>query len=418
MAKHCLLDWLGVSLAGSSEPLCVILRRELAGSGPPEATVIGCPGRGSAHMAALINGAAAHALDYDDMHLTMMGHPTAPVASAVMALAERRGSSGAELVSAFVAGVEVECRLGALVSPSHYARGWHATSTLGTFGAAAACAHLLALQEREWLHALGIAGSQAAGLKGVFGTMSKPLQVGRAAANGLLSAALAASGFTGTPDIVEVHQGFGSTHAEDLAKPDELEGLNDRHLILDTLFKFHAACYLTHSVIEGAAALRRECGVRPEEVAAVELEVNPDVLDVANIVEPRTGLEGKFSLRVATAMALLGHDTADPASYSDARVTAPDVQAMRDRVTVSTGDIGVAAGTVRLRTTDGRQMIKSADTGVPAADLGAQAERLKAKFELLAGPVIGQTRVREILEMVQRLEGLAEVGELMSLCRV
>ncbi len=419
VAKQCLLDWLGVTLAGSREPLSEMLAAEMidgVGAGGGEATLIGWSARASAVAAALVNGAAGHALDFDDTHLTIMGHPTVPVAPAVLALAERLECSGAELVSAFVSGVEVECRLGALVSPSHYARGWHATGTLGTFGAAAGCAQLLGLDEEQWLHALGIAGTQAAGLKGVFGTMCKPLHAGKAAANGLLAAVLAGRGFTSNQEIVETRQGFGATHAASLAEAEALKPLEDRYLIRDTLFKYHAACYLTHGVIEGALLLRQEHGVNPDEVAAVEVQVDPGVLDVANIEEPRTGLEGKFSLRAVTAMALLGDDTTDPAAYRDERMSALELVAMRDRVRVTTGETGTATGTVRLHTTDGRELVESVDTSVPAADLERQQERLTAKFHVLAGPIVGEERAAAVAEMVERLENLDRVSELTGAC--
>jgi 2-methylcitrate dehydratase PrpD len=417
VAKQCVLDWLGVTLAGSREPLSEVLSAELAGGNGDEATLIGRSDRASVLAAALVNGAAGHALDFDDTHLTMMGHPTVPVAPAVVALAERLDSSGAELVTAFVAGVEVECRLGALLGPSHYARGWHATGTLGTFGAAAGCARLLELDEERWCHALGIAGTQAAGLKGVFGTMCKPLHAGKAAANGLLGATLAARGFTSNPQIVEAHQGFGETHAESIADVETLEPLAGRFLVRETLFKYHAACYLTHAVIEGALRLRHEHAVAPDEVEAVEVEVNPGVLDVANIREPRTGLEGKFSLGAVTAMALLGDDTTDPRAYSDQRMTETDLVAMRDRVRVATDDeVGAGAGTVRLRTTDGRELSASADTSVPAAELDRQRERLRTKFQALAAPIAGDERAAAIARMVDGLEDLERVRELTRVC--
>jgi 2-methylcitrate dehydratase PrpD len=415
VAKHCLLDWLGVTLAGAQEPLSDIVAAELGPGDGGEATFIGRSGRGSAHTAALVNGAAGHALDFDDMHLMVMGHPSVAVAPAALALAERLGSSGAELLTGLVAGVEVEARLGLLVAPSHYEHGWHNTGTLGAFGAAAACARILGLDEERWLHALGIAGTQAAGLKGVFGTMCKPLHAGKAAGNGLLAAALAARGFTSSREIVEGPQGFGATHADGLARAEVLEPLAGRYLIRDTLFKYHAACYFTHSVIESALILRQRHGVRPRDVAAVEVEVAPDVLDVANIEEPGTGLEGKFSLRAVTAMALLGDDTADPASYSDRRMADPDLVALRNRVRVNAAQTGPVAGAVRLRTADGRSLAASADTSIPAADLERQGKRLTAKFRALADPVVGRDRASMIAEIVDRFQDVGRVHELTKL---
>jgi 2-methylcitrate dehydratase PrpD len=417
VAKHCLLDWLGVALAGSREPLSEILAAELGRGEGREATLIGRADRVSAHTASLLNGAAGHALDFDDMHLAVMGHPSVAVAPAALALAERLGSSGADLLTSFVAGVELECRLGVLLGPSHYERGWHNTATLGTFGAAGACARLLGLDEDRWLHALGIAGTQAAGLKAVFGTMCKPLQAGRAAANGLLAAVLAAGGFTSSQEIVEGPLGFGATHSDALAGTEVLEPLADRYLIRDALFKYHAACYFTHSAIESALTLRQRHGVRPSDIEAVEVRVSPEVLDVANIETPDTGLEGKFSLRAVTAMALLGDDTADPGSYSDRRMADPDLVALRDRIRVLGVQTGPVAGAVSLRTADGRRLSASADTSIPAADLERQGERLTAKFKALAEPVLGRDRATAIMEVVDRLQDAPRVSELSRLLR-
>src|SRR5579883_3449913 len=183
VARHCLLDWLGCALAGSQEPLAAILRDEVVESGGP-ATVLGTFLRTTPRAAALVNGAAGHALDFDDTHTDMNGHPTAPVLPAALALAEALDASGERLLAAYVAGIEVECRLGLYIGPEHYARGWHATGTLGTVGAAAAAAHLLGLDEKGWRTGLNLAATQAAGLKASFGSMAKPLHAGRAASDG------------------------------------------------------------------------------------------------------------------------------------------------------------------------------------------------------------------------------------------
>ena len=211
-ARQCLLDWLGVTVAGHDEPLARLLREEVSEQGGrAQATIVGSDERVSASQAALVNGATSHALDYDDVLMAMSGHPSVPVWPALLALAELRGAGAREVLAAFVAGIEMEARTGHLVMPGHYATGFHATGTLGAFGAAAACAHLLELTEEQWLHALGIAGAQAAGLKSMFGTMCKPLHAGKAAQNGLLAATLAARGYTSDTTVLESAQGFTAT---------------------------------------------------------------------------------------------------------------------------------------------------------------------------------------------------------------
>jgi 2-methylcitrate dehydratase PrpD len=417
-AHHCLLDFLGVTLAGSQELLTDILIGEIVRSeGGKEAGIIGRRERATRLTAALVNGAAGHALDFDDTHATMTGHPSGPVLPALLALAETEGADGRALLAALVAGVELECRIGALLGGGHYAAGFHTTGTVGTFGAAAACSHLLGLDQAGWLHALGLAGTQAAGLKSAFGTMAKPLHAGRAASAGLLSALLARGGFTAQAAILEVRQGFLATHAGAEASAEVLARHAGRFLIRDTLFKFHAACYLTHAAIEAAGQLRERHGLDPEKIAAVEVRVAPPLLDVCNIEAPSTGLEGKFSLRAATALALLGEDTSDPATFSDARMAEPRLVALRERVRViPTQGMGPMQARVRIET-DGQRGEAEVDTGVPAADLGAQGRRLQRKFMSLAAPVLGAARAAELCDAASSAQEIASVADLLRLAQ-
>jgi len=418
VARHCVLDLLGCAIAGAREPLVEILADEFAGdAASTRCGLIGRAERASPATAALVNGAAAHALDFDDTHWTMNGHPTAPVLPALLALAERERASGPALATALVAGIELECRLGALLGAGHYEAGFHATGTLGAFGAAAACAHLLRLGEHEWLHALGLAGTQAAGLKSSFGTMAKPLHAGRAAQAGLVAALLARRGFTAQPAIVEVAQGFAGTHAGE--KPDlaRLDRYEDRFLVRDTLFKYHAACYLTHAAIDAARALRDQHAIAPDEVERVEVTVAPVALGVCNIAEPATGLEGKFSLRVATALALLGADTADLGTYSDARMADPPLVKMRDRVEVRVlSGLRATQSVVRIAAR-ARSFEREMDSGVPAADLAEQRQRLAAKFAALAAPRLGRKHASRLEEMALGVDALARASLLVDATR-
>jgi 2-methylcitrate dehydratase PrpD len=411
VAHHCLLDWFGCALAGSHEPLAEILRAE-CGDTTGAATLIG-GGAAGPREAALINGAAGHALDFDDTHTGMGGHPTAPVLPAVLALAEERGATGAELLAAFVAGLEVECRLGLYMGGEHYRLGWHSTGTLGTVGAAAACARLLALDENGWQHAIGLAATQAAGLKASFGTMAKPLHAGNAAASGLFAARLAARGFVGAPNAIDAPQGLASAAAKGHADPDRLRAAEGRFLIVDTLFKYHAACYLTHAAINAASALRE--AIAPEQIESVELRVNPSLLNVCAIPEPRTGLELKFSLRGATAMALLGVETADLASFSNARAGDPTLVALRDRVRLVTdGALASTHAAVSVVTAAGARTAEY-DSGQPERDLHLQWRRLSAKFQSLATPTIGSVRAWQLQELVARTETLDSLRPLAAL---
>src|ERR1700761_8171100 len=333
-ARQCVLDYLGCGIAGSSDELVAIILAEMREQGGTEvASVLGHAGRLPVASAALVNGAAAHALDFDDVNLAMPGHPSVAILPALLALAEVRGAAGADVLTAFVAGYELQCRVGQVIAPGHYdGLGFHATATVGSFGAAASCAHLLRLDAHRFAAALGIAGTQAAGLKSMFGTMCKPLHAGKASYHGALAAKLASRGFTSRADVLECAQGFARTHSPDFHPERALAAPQSGWHILNNLFKYHAACYMTHAPIEAARKLREQHGVRPEQIARIRLGLDETCDRICNIPAPRTGLEAKFSLRLTTAMALAGVDTGGLASYSERTAADPTLVALRDKV--------------------------------------------------------------------------------------
>lgn len=414
---HCLMDFFGVTLAGCHEPLANILAEQIAeDGGTPQATVIGRNMRANIEQASLLNGAMSHALDFDDVNFAMNGHPTVPIAPAVLALAEQKGLDGKRLVEAFAAGFETECRIGRLVGQTHYQRGWHATATLGTMGAAAAVSNMLRLDADKTAHALGIAATQAAGLKSVFGTMCKPLHPGRAAAIGLQAARLASRGFTSNPAILDVEQGFAATQSESANPAAALVDPPGGFYLLQTLFKYHAACYLTHSSIEASNMLRREFALQANAIRKVTLSVDEGHLRVCNIERPATGLEVKFSLRATNALALLGENTASDATYSDATARRGEVVDLTRKVEVATWrKKSHTLSEVAVHLDDGRVLRKEFDVGIPMTDLAAQGQSLTQKFMGLAEPAIGAARAKQVVDATGKLGELANVADLMAL---
>ncbi len=411
LAAQCLLDWMGVTLAARTEPAVdMIYDLLLDEGGAAQSGLVGRPGRFPATRAAFFNGVAGHAIDYDDV--SAIGHPTAPLAPVVLALGERIGASGSAIINAFVAGYETETRIGRFMGPSHYARGWHSTATFGAFGAAAAAASLLGLDELRTRHAFGIAGTQAAGLKAVFGSMAKPLHAGHAAETGLCAAMLAARGFTSSPDILEAEQGFGATQSEatdtDAALADPPQGFH----IFGNLFKYHAACYLTHSSIEALLFLRSE-GLAADEVEAVELSVAPEHLGVCNIAEPQDGLQVKFSLRHLAALTLEGVDTADPAVFRGSAAFTPRILALRDRVTVVTRSQGTHAE-ARVHCRGGGLRMAGHDVAVPLSDLGRQQAKLEAKFRSIVDSGFDRDAILAEFARFAHLETLAPLMALVA----
>ena len=213
-AKHALLDWTGVVIAGAAEPLTQILIKDALQNGEAgDCPVIGTVYRTSPAFAAMINGASSHALDYDDVNTRMRGHPSVAIIPALLSAAHRRTISGKAFLDAFIAGTEAACITGEMLGAEHYERGFHATATVGTIAAAAGVARLLRLSQDQTAYALGLAATQAAGLQTSFGTMAKPLHAGKAAMNGLLSARLASMGFTASTSALEGVQGLGATQS-------------------------------------------------------------------------------------------------------------------------------------------------------------------------------------------------------------
>ncbi len=419
VAKHCILDWLGVTIAGAGEPLVAKLLDYCRADGlGGAASLVGLGLRGSPSQAALVNGSAGHALDYDDVLRQVRGHPTAPVLPAALAIAERDHRSGLDLLTAFVAGVELDCRIGELLGDGHYARGWHGTATIGHFGAAAACGRLLGLDGRAMATAMGLAGTQAAGLKAVFGTMAKPLHAGKAAMNGVLAAELAARGFTCSTAVLDDPQGYPAVATEAPDPAAALADLDGHFFIVGALFKYHAACYGAHAGIECGHAIRRHPAFAADKVQRIDMVVPPPTLAMCNIWEPETGLEMKFSHRLTTAAALAGADTGDPALYDVETTRRADLVALRDKVAVR-GEPGLArrAAEVTVHLEDGTVLREARDMDLPNPDLDDQGVKLEAKFRALATPVLGPAAAQEVVALVAALERLDDVSILADRCR-
>ncbi len=419
VAGQCVLDWFGCALVGSREPLSEILRAELGAPAGP-CSIVGTDLHCAPGVAALLNGAAGHALDFDDTHSMMGGHPTVPVFPAALAQAQELGTTGERLLVAFIVGVEVESRIGALVGPAPYVKGWHSTSTIGIHGATAAACHLLGASNEQFGHALGLAASQSSGLKANFGTMTKPFHAGHAAERGLLSARLAMRGFTSNPEAVDGRQGYADAAAagHEEVNWQRLEEQDDRFLIEDTLFKYHAACYLTHAAIESVGRLRPQLaaeGISPGDVERAIVTVHPGLLDVCGIPEPTTGLEAKFSLVATTSLAMLGIDTTDTGTFVDETLDNPEVGRMIEKIEVRTDrGLGHTQARVELRA-NGHSLEQFHDTGIPATDLEEQGAKLAAKMTGLTAPLLGSEASERLREMSLQLETVGDVRDLAGL---
>ena len=415
-ARHALLDWCAIAIAGANEPLVTKLRDEAREQGGhPLSTVLLHGERTSPAYAALINGSSADALDFSDANFAMRGHTTPAVVATAMALGESRDISGHELLRAIVTGIETECRVGLLVRVPHLRKGFHPTGNLAPFGATAAAAQILALTPKQWANALGTAATQAAGLHTSGGTMSKPFHSGKAAMTGLLSASLAKRDWVARENAIEADGGFLETHATGIF-PDELANAADRYFILETIYKSHAACQLTHSTIENMLDLKTKHGVTPDAIESADLRVPKFFLGVCNIQDPASGLEAKFSLRAVAAMTLLGDDTRDIASYNvDAMKRESFVQLHKKMRVTGSDDLdgGVAVSDVRL--TNGTTLTVTNDCYLPMNDLPAQRDVLVRKYEKLVPPVLGAKRAETLLMQILDVHHLPSIRPLIAL---
>ncbi len=419
-ATNAVLDTIGVTLAGSTEPVSRIVHRTI-GAGD-EAVVWGTGRRSTAPDAALANGTAAHALDYDDMCFVSLAHPSAPLVPAVIVTAELGKSSGRAALDAYIVGFEIEARLGRTMNPRHYQRGWHCTSTLGTIGAAAAAARVLGLDVTAAGHALAIAASEASGLKENFGSMVKPLHAGLAARAGVLAALFARAGMTASAHALDGPQGFVRAmdgERDDLSR--EIADLGRRWEILDTgiTVKLYPSCAGTHPTLDAVLDLRARHGFTANEVDRVEIDVDPIVPTILIYDRPANALEAKFSLPFCTAAALIfgrvGIDTFDDEVIQDPRVVS-----LMPRVTMRVdGEIGKGApalteARVRVSLRDGRSLVQDAHgaRGYPARP--ASDAEIDAKFTSCATQAMSGEQASSLLAILRRFAEVPDVRDVTS----
>ncbi|MGV3725280.1 MmgE/PrpD family protein [Hydrogenophaga sp.] len=381
-----------------------------------QASVLGRSERVDMASAALVNGITSHTFDFDDTHLKTIIHPAGPVASAVLALAEQRGSSGRDVLDALVLGIDVACRIGNVMYPDHYDRGWHITGSTGMLGAAAGCARLLQLNEQQTTMALGIAASQPVGLREQFGTMTKPFHPGGAARAGLMSALLASQGFTASPRALEAPRGFVQVASDKRAWHEVTDELAQRFEISFNSYKPFACGIVIHPSIDACVQLRDK-GVRPEQVERIELRVHSLVLELTGKKEPKDGLQGKFSVYHGCAVGLMFGRAAEE-EFSDAVVTHPDVVALRNRVQATVDDsIDEAAVHVVAVLRDGQRIEVRVEHAIGSLQNPLTDAQLEAKFGSLVAPVLGEVKARAITAACWTLAAQPDVRTLTALCR-
>jgi 2-methylcitrate dehydratase PrpD len=408
-----LLNWVGVAVGGSHHETIDIAVDALAPfSGPSQAAILGRHERFDVMNAAFINGVSSHIFDYDDTHLKTIIHPAGPVVSAILALAEYRPIDGRSFLNALVLGVETECRIGNAVYPDHYDRGWHITGTAGVFGAAASAGKLLGLSEQQMIWAIGLAASQPVGLRESFGSMNKSFNPGRAASNGLFAAFLASKNFTSSNQMIEAKRGWANTISTKQDYKEITEGLGERYEALLNTYKPFACGIVMHPAIDAAIQLRNQYQIKPDQIDTINLKVNPLVLELTGKKTPTTGLEGKFSIYHAVAVAIV-QGAAGEKQFSDRAVQDPTVVALRTRV-APVVDSAVKPEQVEMSMTlkDGRQLEKTIQHAIGSLEAPMTDHDLETKFTDLADGILKPDEIRKLIGLCWEIEKLSSAGDI------
>ncbi|MEE9550659.1 MAG: MmgE/PrpD family protein [Candidatus Binatia bacterium] len=423
VAKKDIFDCVGVTLAGSKETsgrICARLAREEGANN--EATVLGQGFKTSALMAAFANGTAAHALDYDHS-FSLIGQPTAGLVPAIFPLAEALGANGRNLLEAYVVGFEVTAKLCRTI-PAHSGKGgWHPTGTVGSLGAAVACAKLLRLDNRAVQMTLGIASSMASGIVWNYATMTKPLHAGLASRNGMLAARLAEYEFTANPLVLEGPKGFYDVYSRDL--PYDLGPLDDLGTSFDLVerginFKAYPCGGLIHPAIDAVLKMRAQHNITPEAVEAINVDVTQHTYDRIIYRFPETGLQGKFCMPYVLARVLIdGKIILD--TFTDEAIRDPFVRKLAERVHMKVDPEmnkimeGNRPCKVMIRLKDGRTFSLRIDFPKGSPEFPLTPQEFRAKFVECARRALNEKAVSRALELLDCLESLDHVGPLCQL---
>src|SRR5262245_39828391 len=417
LAKRCVMNSCGVALFATLDPAIEILLDFLRAEGcAPRATVIGKGFRTSPQNAALANGFLGHFEDYDDTHTTVI-HPTAPIMPAALALSEQRTVSGKDFLAAYAIGADVACRIG-LVIYQHFREGaahWHITNTCGVLGAAAAAGRLLQLSEQQMIYAFAIAGTQASGVREVFGSMCKPFHAGKAAQNGTVAALLSQRGFTGTDGIFEGARGLVGVMATGHDINEATKDLGARWELRQNGLKPYACGQANHGFIDAALALRKQPGVTPQTIKHVQGSVEQFAPALVRRRHPRSGLESKFCYYHSVAAALIDGQ-ALPAQFTDERAADPAIESLRNRIDFNEDpSLPRRAVKVTLELNDGRTYTERVDhpTGTPGNPMSDTM--VQEKFYGLASAVLGAGKANQAQTALWSVDTMADVSQLIPL---
>ncbi len=414
-ARRAIVNYMGCAVGGSPHRAVEIAIRALGPyAGTPTASVLGRADRLDPLHASLMNGISSHVYDYDDTTPKNYSHPTSPVASALCAYASVNPVSGRDFIHAFILGFEAESRVGNAVYPAHYDAGWHITGTAGVFGAATAIGRLLGLSEHEMIWAIGLAATQAAGLREMFGSMAKSFHPGRSAQNGYAAALLAQAGFTAGEHGIEGPRGFAAVQAAayDLSKITAGLGV-DFDLRVNTYKPFPCGI-VNHPTIDGAIDLHDTHQIDPRAIAAVRLRVAPLVMDLCNQQNITRGLQGKFSVYHGAAVGLV-RGKAGLQEYTDEAVNDPQVKRVREHTT-AVGDATVTEDQahIEVELENGQTISRFVEASLGNLRRPMTDRQLEQKFRDQAVLALPAEQVEALIALCWRIDELDDVGELIT----
>lgn len=425
IAKRNILDFIGTTLAGSRQPVAHVLDRylhEMAGS--EQATVVGLAMKASCVDAAMVNGTMGHYLDYDDLVIPMAGaggpHITAAVLPSALAIAEKTRSSGRQLIEAYVLGCELTYRIGRSVDPTHYNSGWHTTGTEGIFGATAAACKLLGASAEEIAHALGIAGSEASGLRENFGTMTKPFHAGQASAKGLRAALLAQCGFTSSKTIFEGKDGFCRIFSKDPKKDEITKDLDQFNCLPQIRLKLYPCCAASHSAIYATLKLAKEHDLKVHEVESIDVKGDPQMAVVLIYENPQNAMEGKFSVQYPLALAI-AEKRVILADFTDKKMKERAIGELMSKIRLipvselRCKDAHSRASIVEINLKGGSQLVNRCDYPPGTPENPISGEDILEKYRSCAGLVLKERDIQESISMIMSLESVDNIENLTRL---
>ena len=418
--KERILDTLGCMIGGCREALApLMVKYAKEGGGRPEATIVGFGHMTNVANAALVNGTLGHALDFDDTQISFSGHPSTVILPAALSLGEKLKLSGKVVLEAFTVGFEVACKIGRGVNPRLYKNGWHATSVIGSLGAAVAAGKILGLDAGEMASAFGLAASQSSGLKENFGTMTKPFHAGRAAQSGVISALLAKNGFTASQQILEAKRGFCAVFSGECDVNKIFENLGNPHDIVSpgVHTKPYPSCLMTHSIIDAALFLAESYDIKPEDVDTVECGIAPFASDVLIHSNPQTGLQAKFSAPYVVTAALIDRKVSLE-HFIDEKLQDSRIQALIQRVKISVQpelESPLTPAKVMMKLRNGQEVTKRVDIATGNPEKPMSLDQMIAKYKNCVGFMMSPKKTDETIDRILHFEEVRDVSKLIAL---